>query len=271
MSNLFSLKGKTIFITGGAGLLGSKHAEAVVEYGGRAIIADIDYSKAKDVSDKINAQHSGALATPCYVDITKKESVELAVSEFNKIDVLINNAALDPKVEKGLQSINRFENIDIHMWQSFMSVSLEGAFLCSQVVSQKMLETDVSGVIINIASDLGVIAPDQRLYRDTSLPEAEQPVKPVTYSVAKWGLIGLTKYLSTYFADKNIRVNSLSPGGVYNDQLPKDFVGRLEDLIPLHRMANINDYKGAIVFLCSNASSYMTGHNLIIDGGRSVW
>lgn len=271
MASLFNLEGKTVFITGGAGLLGEKHAEAIIEHGGQAILADIDYQTAKEKADKLNKMYEREGAIPCYVDITKKESIEHAVNLFDTIEVLINNATIDPKVEKGLQTINRFENIDIHMWRSFMSVSLEGAFLCTQVISEKMIRNNTRGVILNIASDLGVIAPDQRLYRDESLSESEQPVKPVTYSVAKWGLIGLTKYLSTYFAEKNIRVNSLSPGGVYNDQLSEDFVERLSGLIPMHRMADINDYKGAIVFMCSDASAYMTGHNLIIDGGRTVW
>ena len=125
------------------------------------------------------------------------------------------------------------------------------------------------GVILNIASDLSVIAPDQRLYRQPNLPEELQPVKPVSYSVIKAGLVGLTRYLATYWAKQNVRVNSLSPGGVYNNQ-PEDFVERLNDRIPIGRMANVDEYIGAVQFLCSEASSYMTGQNLIIDGGRSV-
>jgi NAD(P)-dependent dehydrogenase (short-subunit alcohol dehydrogenase family) len=126
------------------------------------------------------------------------------------------------------------------------------------------------GVILNVASDLAVIAPDQRLYRDPSKAPAEQPVKPVTYSVVKTGLIGLTRYLATYWCDRGVRANAISPGGVYNGQ-PEDFVTRLSGLIPLGRMADADEYKGAIVFLCSDASSYMTGQNLVIDGGRSAW
>jgi NAD(P)-dependent dehydrogenase (short-subunit alcohol dehydrogenase family) len=126
------------------------------------------------------------------------------------------------------------------------------------------------GVIVNVASDLAVIAPDQRLYRKPGLPEDKQPVKPVTYSVVKTGLVGLTRYLATYWADSGIRVNAISPGGVYNNQ-PDDFVERLARLIPLGRMANANEYQAAILFLCSDASSYMTGNNLVIDGGRSSW
>ena len=127
-----------------------------------------------------------------------------------------------------------------------------------------------SGVILNIASDLGVIAPDQRLYRKEELKDNEQTVKPAAYSVVKHGIIGLTKYLATYWADKNIRVNSISLGGVYTDQ-PDEFVKKLTNLIPLGRMASLDEYKAAIIFLVSDASSYMTGSNLVIDGGRSIW
>jgi len=146
---------------------------------------------------------------------------------------------------------------------------LNGTFFCSQVVGNKMLEQG-AGVILNISSDLGVIAPDQRLYRKEGVPESLQNVKPITYSAAKWAIIGMTKYLAVYFAKKNIRVNCLSPTGVYNNH-PEDFVNKLSNIIPMGRMADIDEYKGAIVFLCSDASTYMTGENLVIDGGKSVW
>jgi NAD(P)-dependent dehydrogenase (short-subunit alcohol dehydrogenase family) len=144
-----------------------------------------------------------------------------------------------------------------------------GAFLCSRVFGTEMARRK-SGVILSIASDLAVIAPDQRLYREPGLAESEQPVKPVTYSVVKSGLIGLTRYLATYWNDSGVRANAISPGGVYNHQ-PEDFVERLSQLIPMGRMAHADEYKGAILFLCSDASSYMTGANLIVDGGRSCW
>ena len=121
-----------------------------------------------------------------------------------------------------------------------------------------------------ISSDLGLIAPDQRIYRKSNLAEHQQSVKPITYSVIKSGLIGLTKYISTYWSDKNVRCNALSPGGVFNDQ-PAEFVEKISELIPLGRMANRDEYRAAIQFLCSEASSYMNGHNLVMDGGRSIW
>jgi NAD(P)-dependent dehydrogenase (short-subunit alcohol dehydrogenase family) len=146
---------------------------------------------------------------------------------------------------------------------------MNGTFYCSQAVANKMLQNG-GGVILNIASDLGVIAPDQRLYRKNDVAEEMQNVKPITYSAAKWAIVGMTKYLAVYFAEKNIRVNSISPTAVYNNH-PEEFVEKLTNIIPMNRMSHIDEYKGAIVFMCSDASSYMTGENVVIDGGKSVW
>jgi NAD(P)-dependent dehydrogenase (short-subunit alcohol dehydrogenase family) len=263
---MFDLTGKTALITGGAGLLGKKHAEAVIEFGATAIVADYNIQEAELV-----CQELGESAIPVYIDVNNKSDIEKAIGQFDKIDILINNAAKDPKVTKsgGLSPETRFESMTEEFWHDGISTILNGTFLCSQSICNKMLKTG-GGVIINIASDLGVIAPDQRLYKQEGLTEQQQNVKPITYSAAKWGVIGMTKYLATYFADKNIRVNSLCPAGVY-DNHPEEFVERFTNLIPMGRMANVDEYKGAIVFLCSDASSYMTGSNLIIDGGRTSW
>ena len=147
---------------------------------------------------------------------------------------------------------------------------LTGAFLCSQVFGAAMVKDGKGGVILNIASDLSVFSPDQRLYRKQGLADNMQPVKPVTYSVIKAGLIGLTRYLATYWADDKVRCNALSPGGVFNGQ-GDEFVQRLSSLIPLGRMASKDEYRAAVQFLCSDASSYMNGQNMVIDGGRSAW
>lgn len=207
-------------------------------------------------------------------DITRPEQLEAArdrvLERFSRIDILINNAANNPRVEAAAGNAwSRLENFPLEVWQADLAVGLTGAFLCSKVFGTEMARRR-SGVIVNVASDLGVIAPDQRLYRQEGLPDDQQPVKPVTYSVVKTGLIGLTRDPATYWADANVRVNAISPGGVYNGQ-PDEFVARLRRLIPLDRMAHVGEYQGAILFLCSDASSYMTGANLIVDGGRSCW
>jgi NAD(P)-dependent dehydrogenase (short-subunit alcohol dehydrogenase family) len=188
-----------------------------------------------------------------------------------KVDILINNAAIDAKVKNKTSSeFGRLENFTLEQWNQELSVGLTGAFLCSKYFGNYFAKNN-GGVILNIASDLSVISPDQRLYSKKDIINIDQqPVKPVTYSVIKSALIGLTKYLSTYWLDGKVRVNALSPGGIFIDQ-PKDFVDKLENLIPLGRMAKKNEYKSAVQFLCSNASEYMTGQNMVMDGGRSVW
>jgi len=271
MNNPFDLTGKTVMITGAGGLLGPKHAEAVIEFGARAIITDRHEDRAHEKAKELNDKYGNECAIPFYMDVTKKESIQNVVNKLDRIDVLINNAAKDPKVKKeaGLTPDSRFETMTEDYWFEGIDAALNGTFFCSQAVGNKMLEQG-SGVILNISSDLGVIAPDQRLYRKDGVPESLQNVKPITYSAAKWAIIGMTKYLAVYFAKKNIRVNCLSPTGVYNNH-PEDFVSKLSNIIPMGRMADIDEYKGAIVFLCSDASTYMTGENLVIDGGKSVW
>lgn len=210
------------------------------------------------------------------MDVTDLSSIkscqEILLNKNIYTDILINNAAIDPKVSKdnNIKNSSRFENFPIDEWEKQINVGLTGAFRCSQVFGSKMVERNSGGVILNIASDLSVIAPDQRIYKRKGLKDKQQPVKPVTYSVIKTGLVGLTKYIATYWGDKNIRCNALSPGGVFNNQ-DKEFVASLSDLIPLNRMANADEYKSAIQFLCSDASSYMTGFNLVMDGGRHIW
>ena len=264
--DIFDLTGKRALITGGGGLLGPKHAEAIVQYGGEVILADWHEDKAREKAELI-----GEKASYEYMDVTDRASVQSVVDKYDKIDILINNAAKDPKVKKGggLTPDSRFETMTDEYWSEGIDAAVNGTFLCSQIVSNKMLKNG-GGVILNISSDLGIIAPDQRLYRKSDIAEDQQNVKPITYSAAKWAIIGMTKYLAVYFAGKNIRVNCLSPTGVFNDH-PEDFVKKLSNIIPMGRMANIDEYKGAVVFLCSQASSYMTGENIIIDGGKTVW
>ena len=273
LNSLFSLKNKYILITGAAGLLGTKHAEAIALAGGTPILTDITIDSLKIISEEIENKYK--INCPYFkMDVTSELSVNEVYSILKEkniyINILINNAARNPKVEDSSTKLNnRLEFLNIDAWNLDISVVLTGSVICSKVIVTFMANRK-QGNIINISSDLGIIAPDQRLYAKENLKNEEQDVKPVSYSVVKHGLIGLTKYLATYWADKNVRCNALSPGGVLNGQNSK-FLSEIQERIPLGRMANANEYQGAIIFLCSEASSYMNGSNLVIDGGRSIW
>jgi NAD(P)-dependent dehydrogenase (short-subunit alcohol dehydrogenase family) len=269
----FDLTGKVAVISGGAGLLGEKHAEAIAEFGGIPILLDIDEKAGTNKASRISNEYQ----VDCefmLCDITDESQIssvrDSLISKFGQIDILINNAAIDPKIKENPEiNFSRLENFPIDQWNLEMAVGLTGAMLCSKVFGYEMAKKG-KGVILNISSDLGIIAPDQRIYKKDGLPENEQPVKPVTYSVIKHGLIGLTKYLATYWADKGVRCNALCPGGIYNNQ-PDEFVKKISNLIPLGRMAHEDEYKAAIVFMVSEASAYMYGSVVSMDGGRSCW
>lgn len=272
---LFDLTGRVAIVTGGAGLLGYHHGAILADAGAHVVLLDLAVANPALRADQLQIAH-GPECLGLAVDITSEASLlearDAILAKFGRIDILINNAANNPKVEDDPQGEpkqwSRLENFPLAVWNADIAVGLTGAFLCSRIFGQEMVKRN-AGVILNIASDLGVIAPDQRLYRKEGLPEDQQPVKPVTYSVVKTALIGLTRYLSTYWTAHNIRVNAISPGGVAAGQ-PDEFTAKLHQLIPMGRMANKDEYQGAILFLCSDASSYMTGQNLIVDGGRSV-
>ena len=271
----FNLTGKTALITGAAGLLGLQHAIALLESDAEVMLTDINILQINKARDYLTQNFDPKKITSAVMDVTNLDNINAVAKtlcERNvRIDILINNAAIDPKVKEGILVENsRIENFCLDQWNFEISVGLTGAFLCSQIFGTLMAKDNKGGVILNIASDLSVFSPDQRLYKKNGLADEMQPVKPITYSVIKSGLIGLTRYLATYWADKNVRCNALSPGGVFNGQDP-DFVRRLSSLIPLGRMASKDEYISAIKFLTSDASSYMNGQNIIIDGGRSVW
>jgi len=270
---LFRRDGRVAVITGGAGWLGYQHAATIAGLGGRVVLLDIN-AEGLAVNAARLREETGAAVMTQVADITELAQVEVAGAEvlkrYGRVDVLINNAARNPKVESSAdKDFSRLENFPWEQWQLDLNVGLGGAFNCAKVFGAQMAKQG-GGVIVNIASDLGLIAPDQRLYRQEGRAPELQPVKPVTYSVVKHGLIGLTKYLATYWCEQGVRCNALSPGGVYAGQNDV-FVSKLAQLIPLGRMAEADEYRGAIAFLCSDASSYMNGSNLVIDGGRSTW
>ena len=275
-SSRYDLTGRTALVTGAGGLLGKQHVAALSEAGARVIVTDVGLAQAEAAVAALKQATPSADLMALEINVTSLDSVRAANEQLAgrgiAVDILVNNAAIDPKVTSspGVMHSSRFEAFPVPQWQTEIAVGLTGAMLCAQVFGGAMAARG-RGVILNIASDLGVIAPDQRLYRQPQVTrEEEQPVKPVTYSVIKHGLIGLTKYLATYWADRGVRVNAISPGGVFNHQDPA-FVERLTRLIPMGRMADVDEYRAAVQFLCSDASSYMTGQNLVMDGGRSVW
>lgn len=269
----FRLDGKVAVVTGGAGLLGKKHTEAVVEAGGDPVILDIDEKAMTDIKKYFLEEYNKDIFT-IKVDITDEKQViaakKLIHKHFGKHpEILINNAAIDPKIETNTkEELSRLENFKIEQWDKEISVGLTGALICTKVFGSEMAKMQ-KGVILNISSDLGIIAPDQRLYKKEGVPDDQQLVKPVTYSVIKHGIIGLTRYIATYWADKGIRANAVCFGGIYNNQ-PDDFVRKLTNLIPLGRMADKDEYKAVILFLISDASSYMNGSVVTVDGGRTV-
>jgi NAD(P)-dependent dehydrogenase (short-subunit alcohol dehydrogenase family) len=271
--SLFDLSGRVAVVTGGAGLLGYYHGDILAAAGAHVVLLDLALAKPEVRAEQIAKSH-GVECIGLAMDITDEATIVKAcgqvLARFGRVDILINNAANNPKVEdqKPGQTWSRLENFPIATWNDDIAVGLTGAFLCSRVFGQVMAKQG-KGVIVNVASDLAVIAPDQRLYRKDGLPDDQQPVKPVTYSVVKTALLGLTRYLSTYWVANGVRVNAISPGGVSNGQ-PEEFTAKLHALIPMARMAERDEYQGSILFLCSDASSYMTGQNLIVDGGRSV-
>lgn len=269
----FNLTGKTALITGSAGLLGYEHSIALLESNANLIITDINKAKLNDLKEKLYKESESSKIDCFYLDVADIKSVESLRTELKtkKIDVniLINNAALNPQVKKNkIDGGSRFESFSNTQWDKEIAVGLTGAFNCSKIFGEEMSKKK-GGVIINVASDLSVIAPNQNLYSQKNTPECSQPVKPITYSVIKHGLIGLTKYIATYWAHKGVRCNAISPGGVLNNQ-GEDFLEKINKLIPLGRMANKDEYRSAIQFLCSDASSYLNGHNLVMDGGRSI-
>lgn len=272
----FDLTGKTALITGAAGLLGVEHAAALLESGATVVLTDISDASLEAARSSLSRNSDSARILIRLMDVSRSDAIKAVADELalsgHRVDILVNNAAIDPKVQggHGVLETSRLESFTLEQWNLQIAVGLTGAFLCSQIFGSAMAHAKKGGVILNIASDLSVFSPDQRLYRQQGLNDEMQPVKPVTYSVIKTGLIGLTRYLATYWADSGVRCNALSPGGVLTGQ-SEAFVRRLTSLIPLGRMANCDEYRAAVQFLCSDASAYLNGQNIVMDGGRSTW
>ena len=275
-SEKFNLAGKHAIITGGAGLLGIEHASALLESNATVIVTDISESLLSKAREALEVNFNPDKIITFKMDVTDPGEIGAVVNQIEdlniRVDILVNNAAIDPKVidDGNIVESSRLENFSLDNWNTQINVGLTGAFLASQSFGSLMARDKKGGVILNIASDLSVISPDQRIYRKEGIEDKSQPVKPITYSVIKSGLVGMTLYLATYWSDLNIRSNALSPGGIYNKH-DDEFVTKLSSLIPLGRMANRDEYRSAIQFLCSDASSYMNGQNIIMDGGRSIW
>lgn len=273
--HLFDLTGRVAIITGGAGLLGRQHAAAIAAAGGHAVLVDLRHDETVRAADEV-ARASGVRALGVAADITVKTEVERMVAEtmaaFGRIDILINNAAMTVKGggDRSDEYFAPFVDYPLDLWERALQVNLTGTFLCCQAVGRQMVAQQ-RGVILNIASDVGTISPDHRIYEGVTSPHTGKPFNtPASYATTKAGLISLTRYLATYWAPAGIRVNALSPGGVYADH-DAQFVSNLTARIPMARMAGVDEYRGAVLFLVSDASSYMTGANLIVDGGRTAW
>ncbi len=268
LEKLFSLKNKVAIVTGALGLIGKNHCAALSEAGANVVVCDLDKNRCEEFSKTLSEESIG-IGT----DITKKESVqklkEQVLEKFNRIDILVNNAAINDMFEnpQAASELSKFENYPLDLWQKSIDVNITGMFLCSQNIGSYMSENR-NGSIINVASTYGVVAPDQSLYKT---PDGNQNFyKSAAYPVTKGAVISFTRFLAAYWGKKGIRVNTLTPGGVENNQ-DEYFIKNYSSKTPLGRMAAPTDYNGALVFLASDASSYMTGANLIVDGGWTAW
>ena len=272
----FDISGRVCIVTGGGGLIGLKHAEAITEGGGIPVLLDIIQAGMDRNIKTLKEEYGDDIKYETIVtDITDRDALSKVRDEllekYGHIDVLINNAANNPQVEGGSKNLGamRFTNFPVDIWNQDLAVGLTGAMLCAQVFGEVM-EKQKKGVVLNISSDYGLIAPDQRIYRKEGLPEEQQTVKPVSYSVVKHGIIGLTKYLAIYWAEKGIRVNTLCPASLSNGQ-DEEFVNKISNLIPLGRMSDPDEYVCTILYMISDAATYMTGSTVVCDGGRTSW
>lgn len=266
----FSMAGKVALVTGGAGLLGREFCKTLAEAGAVVYVAELEYALAEPVAAELTEM--GYKAVPVKVNITLPDDVKALVDRIavdsGRLDAVVNSAALDPKFDPthSFAGNNAFEDYPLKSWQEAIDVNLTGAFLVSQAAARQMVKQG-KGSIINICSMYGLVGPDQRIYEKPGKP---QVYKPVYYPVTKAGILGLTRYIATYYAGTQIRANALTPGGVYNNN-DEIFLKNYSARAVMGRMANKDEMNGAVLFLASDASSYMTGSNLIVDGGWTAW
>ncbi|MDX2129580.1 MAG: SDR family oxidoreductase [Chloroherpetonaceae bacterium] len=271
VNTLFSLQDKVAIVTGALGLLGKQHCLALAEAGASVVVTDINHEKCVEFANELSKSYAPSLGFGA--NITSKDSIEklrdAALSQFGHIDILVNNAAINDMFENptAAADLSKFENYPLDLWQKSIDVNVTGVFICAQIIGTQMAKQG-KGSIINVASTYGIVAPDQSIYKK---PDGSQTFwKSIAYPATKGAVISMTRFLATYWGEKGVRANSLSPGGVENSQ-DEYFLKNYSAKTPLGRMAENTDYKGAIVFLASDASSYMTGSNLVVDGGWTAW
>lgn len=265
--DLFSLDGRVAVVTGAVGLLGRHHCRALLDAGATVIVADLDEARCRGL-----AAEFGPRAVPIAADVTRKESVADLLAETTRragpVDVLVNNAAINDMFEKATAGeLSRFENYPLSMWQRSLDVNVTGTFLCCQVIGAQMAERG-RGSIINVASTYGLVAPDQGIYRR---PDGSQSFfKSAAYPATKGAVLSLTRFVAAYWGGRGVRCNAISPGGVENGQEPY-FIANYARKTPLGRMSRADELSGALLFLASDASSYVTGSNVVADGGWTAW
>jgi len=267
MKESFSLKNKIILVTGAAGLMGMQHCEAILSNEGTPILLDKSTDFLDRAKKSLDEKFLSNVETHT-LDITSeyevKKCCELIKKKYKKIHGLINNAANNPKVESPSSDFsNELHNFSLEAWSNDLSVGLTGSFLCTKFFGNLISQNPNGGSIINVSSDLGLIGPKQHLY-------SKNNYKPVSYSVVKSGIIGLTRFTATYWADKNVRCNVICPGGIENNQ-PDKFLKKISKEIPMGRLARKDEYQGVIIWILSDASSYLNGAVIPIDGGRTAW
>lgn len=268
--NKFELSGKVAVVTGGAGILGRNFCAGLAEFGAKIAVVDVDQASAATLAAQLSADY-GAEAIGIGCNIADRASVadmaKIVVETFGGVDILHNNAATKSSDLAGFFA--PFEDFSLEIWREVMSVNLDAAFLVSQAIGRLMISQKRGGSIINTASIYGVLGADKRIYEGSNYLGGEINT-PAVYAASKAGLLGLTRYLSTHWAEHNIRVNAITPGGVSSGQ-NDEFKSRYSARVPMGRMATSDEMVSTLIFLASDASSYVTGQNIVVDGGLSAW